>query len=139
MALLQNTPSIFSTGMTCEGGSEEKGGKDDSLSSQLTFMGSHGDSCLRCSEYGRCGKCSEPEYLPPDVPALWDFDGYEPYLLCDLCYDGAYPHLTLRFLRGKFPKGVTDLIESLAYPEWARMPPSYPPLPPPLPAPEDGL
>ena len=60
-----------------------------------------------------------PEYVPPDVPALWDIGYY--VLVCGLCYDDAYPKLTLQFFRRKFPIDVADLIERFAYPEWARI------------------
>ena len=82
-------------------------------------MGSYGDEWLWCCKCWRWGKCMWPEYLPPNVPALWDIDNYG--LVCDLCFDDAYPQLTLPFFRGKFPVDVADLIESFAYPEWARI------------------
>ena len=81
-------------------------------------MGSHGDRVMQCEWCGREGKSMWG--LPPNIAPLWDVDGEG--LLCELCLDGAYPQLTLRWFRGKFPKDVSDLIERLSYPEWARMP-----------------
>ena len=80
-------------------------------------MGSYGDRWLQC-DCGRWGKRYWP--IASNVAPLWDVDGIG--LLCDLCMVGAYPQLTLRWFRDKFPMEVAELIESLSYPEWARMP-----------------
>ena len=81
-------------------------------------MGSYGDTWLKCTWCTRDGKCQTRRMCGDHIPSLLDIDGVG--LLCDLCYDSAYPRLTVWFFRKKFPSLVAEAIERMAYPVWVK-------------------
>ena len=98
---------------------------------RIEFSDLHADQFYPCDICWRRGKpkpmCCRRQGKPmrcphhPDVPELYFVLGDPSLAICDLCLDGAYPQLTLGWFRQKFPKDIADVIESLAYPEWAKL------------------